>query len=48
MGSSHSCAGRRMAVALVFPMFMISVVIIRSVILFKRVAIRDKEVSAWL
>mmetsp|Transcript_16631 Transcript_16631/g.49747 ORF Transcript_16631/g.49747 Transcript_16631/m.49747 type:complete len:398 (-) Transcript_16631:469-1662(-) len=33
----------RMAVALVFPMFMISVVIIRSVILFKRVAIRDKE-----
>lgn len=33
----------RMAVAAVFPMFMISVVIIRSVILFKRGAIRDKE-----
>ncbi len=35
----------RMAVAMVFPMFMMSVVIIRSVILFKRGAIRDKEVS---
>jgi hypothetical protein len=34
----------RMAVALVFPMFMFSVVIIRSVILFKRGAIRNKEV----
>lgn len=33
----------RMAVAFVFPMFMFSVVIIRSVILFKRGAIRDKE-----
>lgn len=32
-----------MAVAALFPMFMVSVVIIRSVILFKRVAIRDKE-----
>ena len=32
--------------AAVFPMFMFSVVIIRSVILFKRGAIRDKEVSA--
>ena len=34
--------------ALVFPMFMISVVIIRSVILFKRGAIRDKEVNSHL
>ena len=34
--------------ALVFPMFMMSVVIIRSVILFKRGAIRDKEVSLRL
>lgn len=33
-----------MAVAAVFPMFMFSVVIIRSVILFKRVAIKNKEV----
>jgi hypothetical protein len=32
-------------VALVFPMFMFSVVIIRSVILFKRGAIRNKEVQ---
>lgn len=31
--------------ALVFPMFMFSVVIIRSVILFKRGAIRNKEVQ---
>lgn len=30
--------------AAVFPMFMFSVVIIRSVILFKRGAIRNKEV----
>ena len=36
----------RMAVAAVFPMFMASVVIIRSVILFRRGTIRDKEVRA--
>ena len=38
--------------AAVFPMFMLSVVVIRSVILFKRGTIRDKEVHAiakcWL
>ena len=33
--------------ALVFPMFMFSVVIIRSVILFKRGAIRNKEVRLY-
>ncbi len=33
---------------MVFPMFMMSVVIIRSVILFKRGAIRDKEASLRL
>lgn len=31
--------------ALVFPMFMFSVVTIRSVILFKRGAIKNKEVG---
>ena len=44
----ETCGPGRMAVALVFPMFMVSVIIIRSVILFKRGAIRDKEVSLHL
>ena len=35
---------RRMAVAFVFPMIIVSVMVIRSVILFKRGHIRDKEV----
>ena len=41
---SGAFARGRMAVAAVFPMFMLSVVVIRSVILFKRGTIRDKEV----
>ena len=32
--------------AFVFPMFIFSVVVIRSVILFKRGAIKDKEVQS--
>ena len=37
----------RWAVFFVFPVFMTSVIIVKSVVLFKRGAVRDKNVSMY-